>query len=533
MPRLTSARFRGIAAKVSEVQSSRLRDRRRRAGQALVTSGTGPDGASEAYAIQKLVTAGAVSQEEADAYMAQAFPDRAWAGRQYGDQADAGQDAEINQAVLERKPGASAAIFQAQQLPGRKRNRGVDPSAAGGQPIRAPKLSSEFDPVEVQRAIESVGEQAAQAIRQVRATPPDLPAHSIDGASIRPGSIPFEALEGGSVARALAWPTQDEAIEIRLTHSDARDRYVRRVSVAGPGRVWTASDSSSRNSRLGVGPARYRIVTPGMRFGVMSTRLEPTADLAANLNPGFRVQYGIVIAGIPHFRGQAPSRILAVEAVGDTGTSFRTLFQTGGNAAVWPPAGTSRNFYWNRTQADHLDLGSYPFADAFGSDTSLAASAASLRDTQGFMFQLVTGRDGGEVFRQLCSRQTLGRALRMDGHGPAASLPAGIFPEAPTVPICVDWGSPTSYTHRTESYDLTTVGTRVVTGMPFSYDDCAALAATGDTFSLVVMPVGEKLVSQSPAPTYGTPEVWWQNGLKVAGSVTGRLRSWALDIIVD
>lgn len=322
------------------------------------------------------------------------------------------------------------------------------------------------------------------------------------------------------------WPTEEEAIPLELTISSTMDRFVS----GGPARIWTGTPRPTATSKMGPGAHRYRIVLNGQRFGVMSLRLPPDADMGATIVPGILVQHGIVVAKIPHLLGRPPRRILSMESVGDSPTSFRTFFNTAG-AAVWNSGGTTRDFYWKRSTDEHLTLSPYPFASAFGSDSTLQASTSQLRDLKGFTATLVSGLDGGQVFRQLCSRSCLGRSLRMDGHGPSASVPSGLPVEAPTVPTAVDWLSPTSYTHRVEGYDLTTA--RIAQGIPFSYEDCAALAADESTFSLVIQPVGEKLVSQSPAPTYGTPAVWHQNGLVVEDSVAGRLRSWALDIIVE
>lgn len=344
---------------------------------------------------------------------------------------------------------------------------------------------------------------------------------------LRAGLAPADGLAGGVDGSFSTWPEPEEAVSLELTISSTMDRFV----AGGPARIWEARIAqASLSARVGLGPQRYRVVMDGQRFGVMSLRLPPDADMAATIVPGILVQHGIIVSGIPHWLGRPPRRILSCESVGEAPTSFRALFNTGGGS-TWNSGGTTRDFYWKRTHDEHLTLAPYPFASAFGSDATLQAGSAQLRDTQGFTFQLVTGTEGGEVFRQLCSRACLGRSLRMDGHGPAASVPSGLVSEAPTVPTAVDWLNPTSYTHRIEGYDLTTA--RVAQGIPFSYEDCRALAATDSTFSLVVMPVGEKLVSQSPAPTYGTPAVWHQNGLVVQDSVAGRLRSWALDIIVE
>ena len=315
-------------------------------------------------------------------------------------------------------------------------------------------------------------------------------------------------------------PERPELVsELQLSVSATRDRWVS----GGPARIWEAKARET-------GARRFRLAMDGQRFGVMSLRLPPDADMAATIIPGFLVQYGIVITGIPHGLGRLPRRIVSVESVGDSPTSFRSLFNTAGGS-TWNSGGTTRDFFWKRTQDEHQTLAPYPFASAFGSDATLSPSGGYLRDVQGFTFSLITGEDGGQVFRQLCSRACLGRSLRMDGHGPSASVPSGLAAEAPTVPTAVDWLNPTSYTHRIEGYDLTTA--RVVQGVPFSYEDCQGLVASSTHFSLVVMPSGEKLVSQSPPPTYGTPAVWHQNGVVTQDSVAGRLRSWALDIIVE
>lgn len=547
---LTDARARRIAALVASLNQGRGRpDYTRRVagnawakrlaragGQYRLAAGPGPAIARERHSLAVLVHAGQIKATEADEFLGARYPGQRFAGGEFADLNQALLEAElVNQAATLRGGAALVrGIPAAQQAEGASTLKGVDAEAGGNAPIRVPRLPDTYKQEAVQDALEGLAESTEEALRAVRARPPSFPAGSLDGAALAPGSVQPEALNLLEVGRSLvSWPSADEAIELDLIPSTALDQYVAIGAERGPGRVWVATARPGRDSRLARGPARYRIVAPDMRFGVMSTRLPPDADVAANREPGILVQYGVVVTGIPHFLGRRPSRILAVEAVGDQPASLRTLFRTGGLAAAWPATGTDRDYFWSRTQAEHITA-SFPFAESFGADTTLSASVASLRDSTGFSFQLVTGRDGGEVFRQLCSRPTLGRELRGNGHGPSMTIPAGLPHESPSVPIAVDWqGSPATYIHRQEGYDFGTAGTRVVIGMPFSYSDCAALAPTDGSFSLVVMPLGEKLVSQSGLAAFAQPDQWAKNGMRLIESVTGRLRSWALDVIVD
>lgn len=550
----TSREFRRLAARLAELttdpaflegarsSAAQVAQARalRRLGLLDIQPGPGPDGLAEIYALDTLVRLGEVGQSEADAYLAQLRPSQQWAGRQFGGLADDQSDAALlDREGRARRRGGREFVTEAQgsqSVVGRRFNRGTDEAAAGAQPHRVPRLPDSYERIAVQRALEAVAEQSAQHVRQVRTRPPEFPAHSIDGIAIRPGSLPMSALamaEAGS--EALALPRAEEAVELELVHATDLDGWVVNGTsgIRGPGRIWRASDVlRGRAARVGAGAVRYRLVPAGTRFGVMSMRLPPDADMAATVTPGLLVQWGIVIARVPNLLGHPPSRILLAEAVGDAPTSLRTAFLTGGGP-TWNSGGTTRNYFWNRTQSEHLDIGAFPFAEAIGTDAVLAPDLPALRDLRGFSFELVTGRTGGEVFRQLCSRQVLGRVMRDDAHGPGATVPNGLELEAPAPPTVVDWlaGPPSNYTHRVEGYDLTTV--RVANGIPFTYDDCEALVADDAHFSVVVQAVGERLVAQAPAPTYGTPEQWHLNGFRTVEATTGRQRTWALDIIVE
>jgi hypothetical protein len=492
--RSSLAQERGLVRAEGTTASARARRALRQAGQYRADSGSGPAASADVHGLNALVKAGVIRRTDANLSLAARYPGQRWAGGRT------------------RAP--------AQPLP----NRGT-----AAETFHVERLPERYDRDAVQRALDGVAQEAARADRAALLRQPTFQANSVDGQALKPGSVPAEALDLGALAaKAVSLPGATEALQVSLVQSLTMDRY---VGGAGPGRIWEASlPAQAARARIALGRERFRIALGGQRFGVMSLRLPPDSDLAAQPSPGFLVQYGIVIAGIPHHLGRAPERLLALESIGDSPVSFRTLFATGGGT-LWDSGGTKRDFYWNRTQEQHTTLGAYPFAEAFGSDTTLSPAVANLRDVAGFSVQLLSGTDAGEVFRQLCSRLVLGRSMRSDGHGPALTIPSGQVIEAPTCATAVDWLSPTSYTHRVESFDLTTA--RIVQGIPFSYDDCAALVPTSERFSVVLMPLGEKLVSQSPAPTYGTPAVWHQNGLRIVDSSSVRLRSWGLDIILE
>lgn len=555
---LTDDRARRIAAMVASVAQERGSIRpaylgsrdptrahasrgMRRLGQYRLAAGPGPAVAQERLALSALVQRGTLTATEADEFLGARFPGQRFAGGEFADQNQALLEAEAADRAAALRGGAAVvrAISQVQRAGGASPLKGTDTEAAGDAPIHVPRLPDEYDQATIQDALEGLAEDTAQAVRALKVNPVEFQAQSIDGAALKPGSVPAEALDARSVGqKLLAWPSEEEAIELDLVHSLGFDRYMRRAATgdSGPGRVWVPSDlSENRLARVGGGPARYRVVKPSQPFGVMSCRLPPEANLSANTQPGLLFSYGIVVHRIPHFLGRPPSRILAVEAVGDAPTSLQQNFGTGGNGAVWSNAGTDRNFFFNRTQEDHV-TNTFPFMSSFGGDATLSPSANDTREVEGLAFQLITGRDGGEVFRQLCSRETLGRRLRVDGHGPAVTLPSGLAIEAPTVPSVVDWvGGIPAYFHRIETYDLTTGGTRVVIGMPFSYSDCAAFAPTDTHFSIAIQVIGDRLVSQvsPPLTSYSQPDVWHKAGYKATESVAGRLRTWAVDIIVS
>ena len=549
MSALSSDRFRAIAARVSalvadtprvpnhlrrEIPERALRVQAlRQTGRWEQTSGTGPD-VVESHALRSLVARGDVSAADAESFMAAKYPEQRWGSGRFGAQSQRVAEGEAIDAAARDMRGGLRAVQRARatgQASSPARNRGVDALAAGDLPVTTPTAPPVYSTGAMQEALDTMAEDVARNMRTLRTKAPVYPAHSVDGITVKPGSLPVDALDQENLGRTIALPGPDEAHEVFSDRSASMDRFVRASNgSSGPGRIFDVRQVQHRG-RISTAAQRFRVVREDMRFGVMSCRLLPTADLSASATPGIMFSYGIVISRIPHTLGRAPSMLLGAEAVGTPPVSFFFALTTNGSPTSFSSGGTQRDFYWGRMHQDYQLAGNYPFAEPFGADTVLAPVSNDLRECLGFSFQLITGRDANEVMQQLCSRVCLGKNIRRDGHGPTRSIPPGWYVEAPTVPNLITWDLLT-YTHRVEAFNLSTAS-RIVQGIPFSYEDCAAMVPTAGHFSVVVQPIMERRVSQQPAPAaWGNPQEWHKNGLVTVASSSGRLRNWALDIIV-
>jgi hypothetical protein len=519
-----AARIASIARQRGMVRPSGLEPRDSRAHEARAQARAGRYGSDLGVGasdpgLAAAVRAGALSSQEADELAASRRVGARYAGGRYGAQGERLDAAEMAEKAAGLRPGGE--LMTAMRTARR-------PAAATFQVEQLPAV---YDPDAVKTAIQDVADR-------IPSTESQPAAHTVDGAVLAPGSVPAAALDQRELGRELlTLPGPSEAIELEFTHSTTMDRFVRSAAgESGPGRIWTAGEvQAGRQARIGLGPARYRMVKPNMPFGVMSLRLLPTANLLANSLPGFLVSYGVVITKIPHFLGRPPTRILSAEAVGSQPMSFAIRTADGGKIAAFT---APRNLYWSRTTSEYETQGLYPFLSTLGTDTTLRAIASSWRDNAGLVFQLITGRDANEVFQQLCTRNVLGKMLSNNAVPPSVALPISCPVGAATAPNCLVWDSatfPAVYLHRTQANDLTTLGVdeRLVQGLPFDYDDCAALVPTEKHFSLVVLWGFEKVVAQAPTPAqYGTPDVWHKNGLQTFQNTTSRLRNWAVDLIV-
>ena len=134
-----------------------------------------------------------------------------------------------------------------------------------------------------------------------------------------------------------------------------------------------------------------------------------------------------------------------------------------------------------------------------------------------------------------------------EGTGPTASVPPGLTVPPVTVGS-VTGANSTAYTTANFWHDTAAANrdleqsagadasNLVTEGVPFVYEDCARLAATNETFSLVVQILPsfkipgnsvDAIVTASGADTRVSR--WYQNGLRPVDS--DRL-PWAIDVVV-
>ena len=530
---LTEERSRAIASRISELMAKRgpgrgsLSRALLKARQLAITGGPGPTWRPEGSALESLVASGELSREEAQAYLSSLYPAERWSGGRFGDQ---------ERSLFESEQAERQAFLRGGRRVRRSRTDPVltEPPQEQVFNISTQDVPDAYDAAAIKGAFSRMATEVSENLRMLRASPPEPMAYSLDGIALKPGSVPAEALEPEAFGQSVRLPGADEAVEIEASQSATMDRFVvnSTTAISGPGRILEAQPvAPSSTARIGSGPTRYRVVRPDMRFGVMSMRIVPTGNLVVLYTPGMLIQYGVVITKIPHWLGRPPREIIGVDAVGNPPVALARIFADGNAPTRWTAA---QDFFWSRTQSEYEDQGNYPYATVFGSDAVLAPVADNLRLNQGFIFHLVVGRDANEVFQQLCSRFVYGNRLEDDGRAAVATVPRGLTVESPAPPNCLAWDTGAAkYAHMVETDNLT-AQPRIVQGIPFSYDDCAAMVPTDTHFSLVVVLAFERTVSQSPAPSpWGTPEVWHRNGVKTQATTSGRLRTWAVDVIVN
>lgn len=549
MPYLLETRFQEIAARVTELAPDRLarfqfespssfgpiRYTLRRLGLLEVSNGAGPESAEEVYALDRLVSLGEITEAEAEAFLTEKYPEQQWSGAQWGSQSvrQAQEEASERALALPSDPDQeteSALASLVQLTPGGTAASGIGALApSGAQPILLDQLPVAYRSEEVQEVIQSGVDQVALGLQALTEGKLQLRAGSVDGSVIRPGSLPLTSLPPRALSRASgAAPTAEQAVIVDLAPSRSMDRFSVDADSRGPGRVWKAQGLSfPPGPRVDAGPARYRLITNGMRFGVMAVRMPPGTDLSSSTTPGFEIRYGVIVQGIRHFLGRRPERILAALSAGMPPVSARSEHDDGGGAgSLWP--GTEE-LYWDWAD-DRYRLATAAFATAFGSDALLYPSASSLIAARGLSFSLITGSTAEEVFLQLNTLPGLGQTLGRHGCGPSAAVPPTELVEAPAPPNVIQWdgdtGAGAEYRHLNESNDLASEG-RIVQGVPFSLKDCGRLVSTDTHFSIVVQFVAPKLSGGlSASQSWASPAHWHENGLELDS------RNWAVDVII-
>ncbi len=115
---------------------------------------------------------------------------------------------------------------------------------------------------------------------------------------------------------------------------------------------------------------------------------------------------------------------------------------------------------------------------------------------------------------------------------PSSSLPVGLAPHPPAPPTVYRWDGDAITAQydslEEESNDLSTFS-RVCQGVPFSYEDCASLAPTEETFSLVLQFDGFRSFIPGAGNSWPDPGEWKDHGLRL---LQDEARDWNLDLLI-
>ena len=536
MPALLDETFQKIARWVTELNPdpvgrarggqefihSRYKRALSKVGLYEVASGSGPGAVGDVWALNQLVLSGAIKKQEADAYLAQKYPGQEWAGAQWGGQADIEAQRRLSDAEatrLEGKPVAASPTRSGQ--------------TADSPEVRVDPLPPRYSQEALQATLQEMADQTNRSLESLANGGVSFQPNSLDGGAIRPGSLPITALPARALQEAVQrFPGPDEAILLRHTPTTAIDRWVVSGADSGPGRVVIAQESFQSGWIPSAGPMRYRVVQQGTKFGIMSMRLPPTADLAVDFAPGFEIRYGVIIHKIPHYFGRPPTTLLAAAWVGEAPVARASQFEDGGNSTLLP---ATRRLFHDRAQATY-QTANFPFLTSFGTDALLLPSAANMADCRGFSISLITGRTSEEVYGELNTLTVLGQDLGEESHGPSVSIPDIFEAHPPATPNVLTWNGTTSggarYTHRTQAEDLSTFG-KLIQGVPFRYEDCQRFIPTDEHFSLVCMTevirVNGPYTGGATPADWSAPHLWAKSGVQTNGTSP---RDWALDIIV-
>lgn len=508
-------------------------------------------------------SAGLVTKAEAVASLHEKYPNYDWAGGQWAsDTADLSKVKDVIDKLSKPSEDPDAQAFPTQIL---RAGQGVsgDGLFSGGvggggsseTSIYVDEVPSEYDPTEMQSVLNGVAEQAALGLSQVGNGQINFRPNTIDGGAVIPGTLTPDKFNQTSVAKfARETPGEAQTVTLEVAKSQLVDRYAPADSIeaghTGPNRVYEVrSVFLPRGAKLRPGPIRYRVVTKGLKMGLMSIRSEG-GNIPNVIGEVAHLTYGCVIRNIPSFIGldKIPTSMEAVSVGYPAGQVFKF----------------DDSYLYSETFEDEF------VADAFGTNAprmyapfnepgppNVIVPTQAYADTiEGMSFQVPTGRTGREVFAQVNGQQTSsGDYLTGRGLGVAASTPPGLpveppFPIQLTYSISATYGG-TTFQGVTET-TLETVGSTPlppntsagwVRGAPMILDDCAKIAATGTHFSLVIQlfpsyqilvhdnGVGVSLLGATTSSNSVTGHLnnWGRSGIEIIES--GR-RKVAIDIIV-
>lgn len=497
----------------------------------------------DAYIVAFLISSGKVNSREANAFLAQKYPDLRYSGERFGDVR--GGEAAANAIDSAAKPtGDPEAKTTAQSARDEQVRAGIgspNSNPTNGIPVQytmqTPRVPDVYDPKQMGKALRDLAEQTSLAITAVANGAVRFQPNSIPGHVLAPGSVNAAKLDPVSLARTYRdLPGPDQAIILRLAPDYATDRAFQfsdgtntDAQRSGPGRVWRVVNATyPQDFNPTPGPQRYRLVVKDLRFGVFSL-LQETAFNTGAVN----VRYGLVIRDIPTYLQRIPSAILYTGFEGDTPTS---LVADNINVAIGG-GNVTKLFHGTGTLAgrayDQFVTSAALAWEPFGSG-ALLPTAAELANVEGVNFMLVTGRSAEEVYAQMNSASSQNYArINGDSRGPTASCPPGTAMDSP-FPANLSRRNAATSTSQLETDAMTTIGRGLqwLEGAPMDYASCQRLRATNDYFSVALQLAFVKTIAFSYYSGGGNVEsvaVWDTLGVR---STESNNRDLAIDIVV-
>lgn len=479
---------------------------------------------AEVFALSLLVGQGSLSSREAESYLSQKFPNSNWTGGDWGDQRAleseiAAADGAAKTDSDPERDGSLEAALKIQQA----RSAAPDyapPGPASG--LRVGDLPGDYDPDAIQEVIDRLASSVSARLAALESGRVNLRPHSVDGATLIPGSIPASAIDPVGLRESVAdYPSAASTVKLSLSPSLSIDRHHTSAGDAGPGRVFSVTKADPpRGFKPGAGPMRVRAISAGQRFGITHIDITDTAT-----TPVIGIRYGCIIHGIPSF-GRSVKRIVAAEWVGPGPLPFDSIEDGAGVVAANP------RLYEDRARAN-FETGTPAHWESFGGGT-LLPSIAAVRLMDGISFGLITGRTPDQVWQQLNSRAALaGQKWGADGNiqGVTSGHSGTVRPPATGQVLEWDGVEPGAVVSSLNSGSTPNLGgrNRIVDGVPFLYDDCASLKMTDTHFSVVVELGFSKSKTLSNGETWTGPQDWDSVGLK---AIASEFVSWDVDLIV-
>ena len=452
----------------------------------------------EADVLRFLVSDGQVDIQDAGAYMQDRYPSQSYASDQFVELLV--DEQARNMIDVQALPSGSPKRIETERritgniaaagTEGRSDFLNETEGIPASRNVYMPHLGPDYDPREVTRAIKAVTDQLSTQVGSVERGNVQFPINSLDGRSIRPGTITPEKVDQESFnAMVRDMPGPEETVRLEIGRQAGIDNDATATASNGAQRVWKVTKAVYPTSYTPrPGPMRVQAVHKGMQFNVMSLDGQAKSLI---------VRYGLVIKGIPHFLGRIPDQILYATFTGYPPAQLEAIHQNA-TANIGPDDQTyitSTKLYDSTGSAgrahDDWITNTAGWLQEHGGNANLAPSTTNVAECEGVKFMLITGTTAKEVYAQLNSKKVNGAYIGGNAQGPTASLPPGRLMESPA-PACASiQHTPGGGTDEDLDGVIRTGSTtsqRWRIAYPFSYDACSQLVATDTEFSLVVMP---------------------------------------------